>query len=735
MNAKRELPSKESAVFKNILRNYEHKQYKKGLKLADSILKRFPEHGETLAMKGLFLNNLEKKEEGYEYVKKGLRYDLTSHICWHVYGLLHRADKNYEEAAKCYTHALKYNKNDINILRDFALLQTQMRHYDALVETRSELVQQKSNNPPFWIGLAIAYQLVGEYDTAVTTLQAHEDNLKMDGPVTFEMSELLMYHNTLLEESGNYQAALDHLVEIEPKVTDKSGWKEKRALFLAKLGKVEEADAAYRLLISENPYNGQYVKGLLVATGLDGEDKKAEANQILSELRSQYPRSKAIEDLALKYAVGDSFKVKVDAVLQGSLRKGVPSIFNSMKKYYNDAEKLRTIEALVLEYAESLAKNGTFNSSNDATREPPTAYLWTLYYLAQHYDYHRQTDKALETIEKAIQHTPTVVELYMTKGKILKHAGRAEEASKVMDEARKLDLQDRFINSKCAKYMLRAGHIAEAEKTVGLFTRRDIAPLQDLIDMQCQWFSTEEGNAYAAKKEYGKALKRFHTVDKFYSDIFDDQFDFHTYCLRKATLRAYVNMLRCEDTLRSHPYYVKAAKGAVQVYLALADKPSQSDNGIDETGMSEAEKKKARNKARKAELKAQQDKEAKKAAQLKEEAVKQKQDPKKPVDQDPFGEKYLNTTTPLEDALHFVKPLQQLAPNLIDTHTLGFEIYIRQNKWLLALRCLVKTAQINKSHPSFKVNLERFQKAVASATLDPTIRKVVDHQLASLTKA
>lgn len=110
---------------------------------------------ETLAMKGLFLNNLDKKEEGYEYVKKGLRYDLTSHICksfllanqveremliiffgyigWHVYGLLHRADKNYEEAAKCYTHALKYNKNDINILRDFALLQTQMRHYDALI--------------------------------------------------------------------------------------------------------------------------------------------------------------------------------------------------------------------------------------------------------------------------------------------------------------------------------------------------------------------------------------------------------------------------------------------------------------------------------------------------------------------------------------------------------------------------------------------------------------------------
>lgn len=29
---------------------------------------------------------------------------------WHVYGLLYRSDKNYEEAMKCYRHALKYDK-------------------------------------------------------------------------------------------------------------------------------------------------------------------------------------------------------------------------------------------------------------------------------------------------------------------------------------------------------------------------------------------------------------------------------------------------------------------------------------------------------------------------------------------------------------------------------------------------------------------------------------------------
>lgn len=109
-----------------------------------------------------------------------------------------------------------------------------------------------------------------------------------------------------------------------------------------------------------------------------------------------------------------------------------------------------------------------------------------------------------------------------------------------MNEARELDLQDRFINSKCAKYLLRVGKIEEAEKMLGLFTRKDVTAAQDLTDMQCQWYTLEAGFAYLRKKDYGRALKKFHTIEKFFNDIFDDQFDFHTYCIRKMTLRAYV---------------------------------------------------------------------------------------------------------------------------------------------------------------------------------------------------
>jgi peptide alpha-N-acetyltransferase len=60
-------------------------------------------------MKGLVLTYQGKREEGLELVKKGVSLDLSSHICWHVYGLVHKQEKNYGEALKCYSQALKFD--------------------------------------------------------------------------------------------------------------------------------------------------------------------------------------------------------------------------------------------------------------------------------------------------------------------------------------------------------------------------------------------------------------------------------------------------------------------------------------------------------------------------------------------------------------------------------------------------------------------------------------------------
>ena len=81
--APRKLPRELQAMFTTVTKFYENKQYKRGVKSADAILKKVPNHGETLAMKALHLYYSGEKSEGHETIKKGIRCDISSFVCWH----------------------------------------------------------------------------------------------------------------------------------------------------------------------------------------------------------------------------------------------------------------------------------------------------------------------------------------------------------------------------------------------------------------------------------------------------------------------------------------------------------------------------------------------------------------------------------------------------------------------------------------------------------------------------
>jgi tetratricopeptide (TPR) repeat protein len=98
--------------------------------------------------------------------------------------------------------------------------------------------------------------------------------------------------------------------------------------------------------------------------------------------------------------------------------------------------------------------------------------------------------------------------------KILQHAGDPQEAYKWLDEAQALDTADRYINSKCAKYMLRANRVKEAEDTCAKFTREGVSAMENLNEMQCMWFETECALAYQRLGKYGEALKKCHETDR-----------------------------------------------------------------------------------------------------------------------------------------------------------------------------------------------------------------------------
>lgn len=56
-------------------------------------------------MKGLGIYNLGKRDEGKQLARRGLALDTKSHVCWHVVAIIHRADREYKDAMKCYLQA------------------------------------------------------------------------------------------------------------------------------------------------------------------------------------------------------------------------------------------------------------------------------------------------------------------------------------------------------------------------------------------------------------------------------------------------------------------------------------------------------------------------------------------------------------------------------------------------------------------------------------------------------
>eukprot|EP00928_Gymnodinium_smaydae_P008260 TRINITY_DN13002_c0_g2_i1.p1 TRINITY_DN13002_c0_g2~~TRINITY_DN13002_c0_g2_i1.p1 ORF type:complete len:946 (+),score=235.53 TRINITY_DN13002_c0_g2_i1:170-3007(+) len=792
MVASQQLPAKDQAVFRSIVKFYETKQYKKGVKAADSILKKHPEHGETLCMKGLALSYLDKKEEAYALVRQGLRYDLKSHVCWHVFGLLYRQDKDYHEASKCYLQALRFDADNIQILRDLSLLQIHRRDLHGFAETRRKLLQAKPSNRLNWIGYAVAEHLCKNNEFAWTSIDNYEKTFKNDDSVpAYENSELFLYKATIMEEAGKFEEALETLKQHEKQIVDKIGLLEMKGRLCMFLGRHSEAADIYMRLIRINPEQHIYVLAYLAnkpefqrfwpplpapavvakngeeegdaSTGTKDESKPMPATissfsttvhpsgmpvwgwlapevegrrpsqrvvignrqhkrrvqsyeplvpltdeeqesiiKCFDEFQSEFPKADSFKQIILYFLNGDRFQRKADAFMRARIRKGVPSLFRMMRPLCFQPGKAKLIEDLLVQYTKCLAEEpawfgpevGASNTARgDEPEEEPSSLLFALMVTADHFDFMGDTSKALEYCNAAIEHTPTLVELYACKGRIYKHTGDLKEAAKWFDEARSMDLADRFLNTQCARALIRVDDTDAGKEKALMFSKDPDSPESaNLHDMQCMWYESAMGRSFTRQGKYGKALKKFNETFKHFNDIAEDQFDFHNYCLRKTTLKAYVGMLRMQERLYSHKFYRRAAKDAVRIHLELydrklsgqADAAAAAEGEPKEADMSAAEKKKLKHKLQR-EKKAKEDKAAQQQANQTAGAGGK---PKK-VDEDPDGEKLLEKDQ-MEQAVKLVKQLALFSSEDAATHILTYDVFARQGKLLPCLHALLR---------------------------------------------
>ncbi|CAE6477374.1 unnamed protein product [Rhizoctonia solani] len=732
------LASKEQSLFKELLSLYETRQYKKAIKTADTILKKAPTHGETICMKGLVFTNMPgKRDEGVELVRKGLALGLESHICWHVYGLVLKQDKNYAQALGAYSRALKYDVDNMNILRDAAQLQMQLRQFDQLVQTRHTLLALRPTMRQSWVALAVAYQMNDDLERADKVLVSYKSMLKNVPDYDFEHSELLLYHLRIMENLGKHEevlAALD-VYSKQRQILDRTAIVEFRARNLSQANRKAEAAHEWTTLIEQNYESYAYYRGLLSTQDIDlgkntleysagvqksdmeqldnlTDESRSAALASLKKLVTQYPGATAPKRLSLDVALGEEFRGLVEPYIWTGLQRGIPSLFVDIKSLYKEDEKRVVVGEIVEGFLPKLKpqdepKEPKLATNGEAKPEPPTTYLWALYFLGQHYSYCGNQEKALSILDTAIAHTPTLPELYTARGRALKRAGDFVRASLAVEAGRLLDGQDRWLNGKSAKYAMRTGRVEDAQNLLGLFTRKDaVSPSTDLTEMQSLVYLLQEGDAH----------KR---AGRIFDDIWDDQYDFHSYCIRKYTLNIYTDTIRWEDRIREHNAYRKAAVEAVKIYIRLHDDPSLVAAC---TPKLTSEEKKAKAKAVKAASK-----EPKKSNNAKEEEIPP------PKDDDPDGLKLLSQANPIEQALKLLRPLEALQVQDVDVWLMVYDVAIRRKKYLQAMKALNLIKKLSPDHHELHWRVVDFRLQTASETaLDASVKAAIDQSLNEL---
>ncbi len=273
----------------------------------------------------------------------------------------------------------------------------------------------------------------------------------------YEHSELLKYENRLLRESGDYNKALDHLEVNAAALCDPIEAMEAKARLLIGLGRRAEAETVVMALLRRNPHNERYYRWLEEATA--DSDRVA----LYARLRSQLPTTDSLllQSLAAAAAAvknSEVFREELAQFIGTKLNGGAaPGLFNSLRFLYKIRPEIGAIIGEVATAAVASAEQSDL--------------VWGYCFLSQHWDWAKDYLLGLDDTSKALELEPDLVELYMVKAKLLKHSGQLMQAAEALEQAHSLDPTDRYVGSKFARYLLRAGHTEQALNVMRKYTK------------------------------------------------------------------------------------------------------------------------------------------------------------------------------------------------------------------------------------------------------------------------
>lgn len=153
----------------------------------------------------------------------------------------------------------------------------------------------------------MSYHLLGDYDMAQSVLEEFRKT-QQDRPTPApdkaydnEHSEFLLYQNSVLRESGQYEEALRHIQIHEKDIYNKLTIAEIKYDLYMRLNSNDRAETILRDLIERNNENKKYYYMLEKCLNLTNTDDKT---KLYENLMEKYPKADAPKQITLHFLTG-----------------------------------------------------------------------------------------------------------------------------------------------------------------------------------------------------------------------------------------------------------------------------------------------------------------------------------------------------------------------------------------------------------------------------------------------
>ena len=485
---------------------------------------------------------------------------------WHYYALFHKDQKNYNQAVKCFTFAIKYDPENLNILKDLSYLLLFLGRYDDFLKFSLQCVTAKSSINVGWVQYCLAEYLLGNYENSLhlidSLIKNFEDTMKKQ-----ELHEVILFKANILYKLDKIEQCMELLEkELNKSCADKITFYEKIVKCCKKSNNIEKGIKYCKLALKINPENiftylnyfNLKVKDVnlnkyedLFTLEENSNERKSIYDILTKEIEPELTKVKITEKIKLGLSSGEEFKKLFSQYFLKSIKNNLPSFFNNIKfiyQYPQQKNKISVIQEMLnsniseIELNNSVSKDILELNKDNSNLNIPTVFIWVYYFASQHYDILGESEKAIEYINKAIKSTPSVVEFFMVKSKILKHNLLFEEAALAMGKAKDLDLSDRYLNAKHAKSVARKGDVDESANIMMEFVKNPLYE-ENMLRYQCLWFKLEAGYAYLKQGKLLMAHRMFKGILDNFKEMNEDQNDFYNYSLRRYMLTDFYNLI------------------------------------------------------------------------------------------------------------------------------------------------------------------------------------------------